>query len=110
MWITRVTCVGFTLFHLYTGGFGLLPDMRQRAVFVLFGFVITLSLFSPLKKRSSAETKIPVYDILLILLTLACCANAFVNYERYLINVGESTTMDLQGTGVERIGTDARSR
>lgn len=93
-WIAQGTAIVFTLFHLYTGGFGILPDMQQRAIHVLFGFTLTLLLFSPFKP-AKPETRVSIWDVLLIFLTIACCVNTYLKFEWFHLNIGESTTLDL---------------
>jgi TRAP transporter 4TM/12TM fusion protein len=68
--------------------------MQQRALHVLFGFTLTLILFSP-TKRAQPATNVPILDILLIFLTTACCINTYIKFEWFHIHLGESTTLDL---------------
>ncbi|MBA7713222.1 hypothetical protein ES703_122222 [subsurface metagenome] len=77
VWVARAVAIALVTFHLYTAGAGPLPDMRQRAVHVALGFILTFALFSPTKK---VEQKIPVYDLVLMGITLACCVNVFIKY------------------------------
>jgi TRAP transporter 4TM/12TM fusion protein len=93
-WIARVASIAFTVFHLYTGGFGILPDMQQRAIHVFFGFILTLFLFST-AKREHPESKVPIWDLFLAILTTACCINTYIKFEWFHLHIGESTTLDL---------------
>ena len=90
----RFTAIAFTLFQLYTAGFGFLPDMQQRAVHVAFGFVLTFALISP-TKRDKPDTKIPVFDLILIGIVIVACANAFIKYRAFLLEFGQITTEDM---------------
>ena len=91
--VVRVIAVSFTLFQLYTAGFGFLPDMQQRAVHVAFGVFLTFALLS-FKKQRQAETKIPVYDLILMALIVIPCIHVMLKYEWYALHFGESTTAD----------------
>jgi TRAP transporter 4TM/12TM fusion protein len=86
--------LALVIFHIYTGGWGLLPDMEQRSVHVLLALSLTFILM-PGVKRSKPENKVPIWDILAVLGVVAVCVNFFLKYKWYLINVGESETYDI---------------
>jgi TRAP transporter 4TM/12TM fusion protein len=86
--------IAFSLFHLYTAGFGLLPGMQQRAIHILFGFSLTLLLRSPVGRETAAR-RVPIGDLLLIVLVVASCINAYLKFEWFYYNVGESTSLDI---------------
>lgn len=92
--VIRLVAVAFTIFQLYTAGFGFLPDMQQRAVHVAFGFVLTFALIAP-RKAGQGQSRIPVYDLVLIGITLLACMNAFLKYRAFLMEFGQITTPDL---------------
>ncbi len=91
--VVRVAAVAFTLFQLYTAGFGFLPDMQQRAVHVAFGVFLTFALM-PLRQKGKGGTKIPVYDLILMALTIIPCVHVMFKYEWYALHFGESMTSD----------------
>ncbi len=88
---TALALVGF---HLYTGAFGLLPEMEQRAVHVLLGFWLTFMLVPAGKGVKSVRT-VPVYDILAMVGVAAFCINYFFKYEWYIDNISKSTFTDI---------------
>ena len=92
-WARAVTFIAlaFTFFHLYTGAMGVLPHMQQRAIHVIFGFVLIFALNSP--RKGKAETRIPVYDIAIMVATVVFCLNTFFRYEYYLTTRGMSSTL-----------------
>jgi TRAP transporter 4TM/12TM fusion protein len=94
LWIARITAIAFSLFQIFVAGYGQIPDMQLRALHVLFGLVLTLMLVSP-AKRARPESNIPIWDILLILITIASSVNAYIKYEWYHLNIGVSTPLDL---------------
>ncbi len=64
--------VAMALFHLYTGVFGTLHVMRQLSVHLIFVLVLTYLIYPAVK--GGERRRLPIYDILLILLSLASLA------------------------------------
>jgi len=81
--IAKVIAVAFCLFHLYTGVFGLLPSVQQRAVCVAFGLTLVF-LFHPIRKSRVSKSSIPPWDLLFIIITLMFCGYAFCNFLKFL--------------------------
>ncbi len=71
--------VAMASFHLYTGVFGSLPSMKQRAIHLLFVFLLVFLVYPAIKGRS--REKLPFYDWVLILLSLATTGYILVNFE-----------------------------
>src|SRR4030042_212742 len=92
-WAAKGVAVAFVIFQLYTAAIGLLPDMRQRALHVLFGLTLTFILIGPRKGRP--ETKIPIWDIILICFIIVGCLNAYISYFRFAYHPLESNTLDI---------------
>jgi len=92
-WAIKIIAISFTIFQLYTAGFGFLPDMQQRAVHVAFGLTLTFALIPPVRS-AKPNKKIPVYDLILIGVGIVGCANAFFKYEIFLLEYGLVTTED----------------
>jgi TRAP transporter 4TM/12TM fusion protein len=86
--------VAFSLFQLYTAGFGFLPDLKQRAVHVIFGLSLLLLSFD-YRKRAEAESRVPAWDILSILVVLLANMNIFLVYEDIYLAPGFSAPKDL---------------
>jgi TRAP transporter 4TM/12TM fusion protein len=93
-WIAGGTALALVGFHLYTGAFGLLPEMEQRAVHVLLGLCLTFMLV-PAEKSVKSVTTVPVYDILAMIGVVAFCVNYFFKYEWYIDNISKSTATDI---------------
>ena len=94
LWLARTIAVLFSLFHIFAAGYGQIPDMQLRALHILFGLVLTLIFISPWKRRRP-ESRIPIWDIILIALTIVTTVNAYWKYEWYYIHIAESTALDL---------------
>ncbi|GHV40302.1 C4-dicarboxylate ABC transporter [Synergistales bacterium] len=75
-----ILSTGLVLFHLYTAGFGMLPDLEQRTVHL--AFTITMAfLLMPASKKDKGSSKIPIYDIVFAALSVAACAYILYIYE-----------------------------
>jgi TRAP-type uncharacterized transport system fused permease subunit len=92
--IVIFVATAFVLFHIYTAAFGQLPDLRQKAIHVMFAFILTFAVFQP-RKTTQPQRKIPIYDIALILLVITSCINLYFKYIDYMVHIGESNAMDL---------------
>lgn len=70
------------LFQMITAGFGVLPDMQQRAIHLFF--VLTLVfLLKPAHKKMD-KTRVPWYDVALSLLGMATSIYVLIIYERII--------------------------
>ncbi|MFC1592741.1 TRAP transporter permease [Candidatus Omnitrophota bacterium] len=94
LFATRYVCIAYALFHLYTSGFGLLPDMQQRAAHVFFATALTFLMFSAVK-RGKAEAKVPIWDLLLIGVVITSCVNVFIKYISMLVDPMQATNFTL---------------
>jgi TRAP transporter 4TM/12TM fusion protein len=90
----RLIAIAFAFFHLYTGAFGVLPHMRQRAIHVMFGLILAFATLSPIK-RKKPETTIPIWDLICIFITIVGCITVYVKYIDYLTYIGESNIWDI---------------
>lgn len=93
-WAARCIGIAFSIFQLYTAAIGLLPDMQQRALHVLFGMSLTFMLMQP-AKRGKPETKVPIWDVVLIGFVVASCLNVYSSYFRFAKHPMDSTTIDI---------------
>ena len=67
--LTLLLIIG-SLFHIYTGGFGLLSTMSQRSLHLLFMLTPVFFLYSATVKGAK---KLPWYDIAIGCLVMASC-------------------------------------
>ncbi|MEA1940037.1 MAG: TRAP transporter permease, partial [Candidatus Caldatribacteriota bacterium] len=94
--IISIVAISFSAFQFYTGGFGLLLALKQRAVHLAF----TISLIFLIYPRSAKvfeedKTKIPFYDIILALMGAGVCLYLVVFYNEMVIRSGLPTRLDL---------------
>ncbi|KJS88369.1 MAG: hypothetical protein JM58_00945 [Peptococcaceae bacterium BICA1-8] len=81
-----------SLFHLYTGGFGLFSTMTQRSIHVMFMLVPVFFLYSATIKGSK---KLPWYDIAFGVLTLISSLYIFLTWTQQTMRVGDPPLMQL---------------
>lgn len=92
-WVVRILAVAFTVFQLYTSGFGLLPLLQQRSIHA--GFALVLCFFSyQAFKTSKAERKVPIWDILLSAFVIISVINLCVHSFDYMTYTAEFTTYE----------------
>ncbi|MFC2065896.1 TRAP transporter permease [Chloroflexota bacterium] len=109
-WLFKGWCIAFILFQLGTSGLGLLPDMQQRVVHVMFAFVIALAVTLRPKETAAGKLGI-VITILMMGLTIVATVNVYFNYIRFTFNPLDSTPVDLVlGTAIILIALEASRR
>ena len=86
--------VAWTLYQLYTGFFGLLPAVLQRATTLGFALVLTFLGFSA-KRKSGKKESIPFYDWVLAALSVTVVVYLFLNYKQLVMRGGSPTPMDV---------------
>ncbi len=86
--------VAWTIFQIYTGFFGLLPAVLQRATTMGFALVLTFLGFSA-KRRGGRKDGVPFYDWVLAALSVAIVAYLFINYKQLVMRGGLPLPMDI---------------
>jgi TRAP transporter 4TM/12TM fusion protein len=90
-----------SLFHLYTGGFGLLSTMSQRSLHLMFMLVPVFFLFAASRREAR---KLPWYDIALGLLVLASSLYLFFSWSKQIMRVGDVSSWTLIFGAIMLIG------
>lgn len=85
--------ISFTLFQLYTGIFGVLDAMLQRAVHLAFGLSLVYLLY-PSRKSWSRE-KMHMVDLGLAILAAGVNLYVVYFYQDLIFRAGRVTTMDM---------------
>lgn len=82
--LVSVLSILLVLFHLYTSGFGMLPDLRQRSIHLFF--VLTLCfLLKPASKKKLSDA-VPFYDWILVGLSALSMGYILVIYDTVIWN------------------------
>ncbi|MEW6425561.1 MAG: TRAP transporter permease [Bacillota bacterium] len=82
----------WALFHLYTAAFGVFPPTLQRAPHVGFALLLIYLLYP--FRRGDRSNRIPFYDYVLALLSVAVASYHVVFYEPLINRAGGYTTLD----------------
>ncbi|WP_053363427.1 TRAP transporter permease [Bacillus sp. FJAT-27251] len=88
--IVSLTAIAFSIFHLYTAGFGSLPSWQQRAVHVSFGLLLLFMLF-PFSKKNGFK----FYDLIPIFLSCIVLAFTLFDYPAIEYRAGQPNSMDM---------------
>ncbi len=86
-------CVSFSVFQLWTASFGLLPAQIQRSMHLAFVLLLVFLLYPFLK--SSRQTSIPWYDVVLSLTASLSALYITINYEGLIDRSGAFNNMDI---------------
>lgn len=86
--------VVWTIFQIYTGFFGLLPAVLQRATTMGFALVLTFLGFSA-KRRGGKKDGPPFYDWALAALSVVIVAYLFINYKQLVTRGGLPLPTDI---------------
>ncbi len=95
----KLVFIAFSLFHLYTAGFGAFPPQIQRGVHLGFTLFLVFMLY-PISLSPAARSKLPPWDIALALLGLCACAYMLFNYERIVMDTDAPLLWDYVAGGI----------
>lgn len=85
--------VGFSLFHLYTSFFGILPALRHRAIHLTFTLVLLYLLYPTARGR--LRSKFYFLDISVALLSIVMGVYIYVQYEYLSYRIGVPNMYDI---------------
>lgn len=86
-WVIGLVCVGFTLFQIYTAGFGQYPNMIQRSIHAAFSLVLCF-LILPATKGKPSKGRPSVLNIGLALVSAGLCIYIVFSYDRLMEGIG----------------------
>ncbi len=84
-----IIAVAFVLFHVYTAGYQLFFNVTQRSIHMGFALTLGLLLFPP--RKGWTKGKVPVYDLILILLIVFAVAYTVINSDHLLREIKGSS-------------------
>ncbi|WP_156924120.1 TRAP transporter permease [Halonatronum saccharophilum] len=88
-----IIAAAMSLFHLYTAGFGVLLDLKQKAVHLAFVLVLIFLLY-PTSEKYKDSKKVFYLDVVLAFLGFVISMYLVVNYEALVGRAGVYTTLD----------------
>ncbi|MCP4624544.1 MAG: TRAP transporter fused permease subunit [bacterium] len=86
-WVIGLVCVAFTLFQIYTAGFGQYPNMIQRSIHAAFSLVLCF-LIIPTVKGKPAKGRPSVLNIGLASISAGLCIYIVFSYDRLMESIG----------------------
>jgi len=94
--IISIIAISMSIFHFYTGGFGLWLALKQRALHLAFTLALIFLLYPTTKKGiGSDKTKVPVYDFILATFGAVVSLYLIVFYNELVLRSGLPTSLDL---------------
>ncbi|MCM3707081.1 MULTISPECIES: TRAP transporter permease [Cytobacillus] len=93
-WIVFLGLLAFSLFHLYTGVFGMLTAQLQRSIHLGFALALIFLLFPARKKDRGRNHKVAWYDIVLAILGVAVGAYWPLFIDEIVMRAGRLTEID----------------
>ncbi|WP_313804568.1 TRAP transporter permease [Cytobacillus sp.] len=93
-WIVFIGLLSFSLFHLYTGVFGMLTAQLQRSVHLGFALALIFLLFPARKKDKGKKHKVAWYDVILAILSVAVGAYWPLFIDEIVMRAGRLTEID----------------
>lgn len=88
-----IFAVVVSLYHMYTAYFGTPPVLIHRSIHVAMILALAFAMYPPVKKAS--RTKIPFYDVILILLSISTAVYVYLNYDEIVRRAGVATMWDV---------------
>ncbi len=85
-WVISLVCILFTLFQIYTAGFGQYPSMIQRSIHAAFCLVLCFLILPAFRGKPRGRPSIP--NILLALVSAILCIYIVFSYDRLMESIG----------------------
>jgi len=99
-WLVFIGLLAFSLFQLYTGAFGAYTAYIQRTVHLGFALSLIFLLFPARRKGKGQKTKVPWYDLILVVLSIIVTGYWPVFYETLVQQIGGITEAQMVIGGV----------
>ena len=95
--ICSVLAIAMSLFHLYSSGVSMLPQMQHRAIHLAFALSLTFFLYP---SSSGYRKKLPWFDWVAVALSLGIGAYLTLDYINLVARAGDPATRDLVFGGI----------
>ncbi|MEW9052014.1 MAG: TRAP transporter permease [Neobacillus sp.] len=93
-WTVFAGLLAFSLFHLYTGIFGMLTAQLQRSIHLGFALALIFLLFPARKKNRGKERKVAWYDYILAVISIIVGAYWPLLIDDLVLRAGTVTQID----------------
>jgi len=99
--IISVIAISMSIFHFYTGGFGLWLALKQRALHLAFALTLIFLLYPTTKKGiGSDKSSVPFFDIILAGLGAVVSLYLIIYYNELVLRSGLPTKLDIIFGGI----------
>jgi TRAP transporter 4TM/12TM fusion protein len=99
--VISIIAISMSLFHFYTGGFGLWLALKQRALHLAFALALIFLLYPTTKKGiGSDKSTVPFFDIILSLVGAATSLYLIIFYKELVFRAGLPSNIDLLMGGI----------
>ncbi|MGG1401008.1 TRAP transporter permease [Bacillus salipaludis] len=93
-WIAFAGLLAFSIFHLYTGIFGVLTAQLQRSIHLGFALALIFLLFPARKKNRGKENRVAWFDIILAVVSISVGAYWPIMIDDLVLRAGMLTDLD----------------
>lgn len=93
--VLRVLLIAFTLFALAINTFWYLPVQQHRAIFLAAVLFLVYLLYPATQAMDKHDNKIPIYDLILAVVSAASFMYMFLNFETIVSRAGNYQTIDI---------------
>lgn len=90
--VISAICIIFAVFQLYTATFGILDAHLQRAIHLMFGFLLIFLLYPA--RRSWSRSKMNPLDVLFAVISAASTLYIVINYHELVMRAGMNNETD----------------
>lgn len=90
--VISAICIIFAVFQLYTATFGILDAHLQRAIHLMFGFLLIFLLYPA--RRSWSRSKMNPLDVLFAVISAASTLYIVINYHGLVMRAGMNNETD----------------
>jgi len=90
----RWCAIAFSLLFLYSAGIGIVPTQVSRGMYLMFNLLLCFMLY-PLVRGKGGGNKVPVYDIVLSILTIASFSYWILEFRNYATRIGMPNNLDI---------------
>lgn len=93
-WIAFAGLLAFSIFHVYTGIFGMLTAQLQRSIHLGFALALIFLLFPAQKKNRGKQIKVSWYDVILAIISVIVGGYWPVLIDDLVLRAGNVTQLD----------------
>jgi TRAP transporter 4TM/12TM fusion protein len=93
-WISFLGLLAFSLFHLYTGIFGVLTAQLQRSIHLGFALALIFLLFPARRKNRGKEHRVAWYDLILAIFSVIVGIYWPLMMDDLVLRAGNVTNLD----------------